>query len=292
MRDLYKFETAVLPNGLSVFAAHQAGMPESVRILSHSGTFHDPADLKGLAHFHEHIATTGQEKSIDGRFKKYGGKADLGGTTGLQVQFGFYTQPTAVRVVEGLAVFAQLLLTKALPEDIETERNVVIAEYREEYPIKSKYQLALRERRALHHDDPWSQFVCPLGTPAAIRRITRADLRKHRQQHWVPANMSIVASGGIRPQNLIQLVADSPFGMRCAGTRAVLPKPRSTVTPPLETECVFPKSKYLIESSAGSDYRSVGRVPGKVRFEAFEIAERLLDQALFDRLRNQYGAHG
>ena len=83
MWDPYaEFESATLPNGLTVHAAHWSGRPwQAMGVLVHSCAEQDPVGLEGLAHFTEHLdASRSMEvpaQSVVSFFKDHDGVAGL-----------------------------------------------------------------------------------------------------------------------------------------------------------------------------------------------------------------------
>ncbi|MBI5816885.1 MAG: insulinase family protein [Candidatus Yonathbacteria bacterium] len=167
MWDPYaEFETAVLPNGLTVHAAHWSGRPwEAMGFLVHTGAEHDPIGLEGLAHFVEHMVSKNASipyKDIKTFFVGSGGSVDLG-TTGYPYTHYRFFVPADKNILAGaFSIFGHMLLSAKLERFIERERQVIVGEFHRRYPVKFKFDLDMRKRKMLHAGCWSERIVRPL----------------------------------------------------------------------------------------------------------------------------------
>ena len=218
-----EFGSRRLPNGLSVHAAHWPDRPwEAVGFLIHSGAEQDPAGLEGLAHLTEHLVSqnAGRTKNeIRSFFEGCGGTVGLGRTSYARTEFNFFAPADKGLLAEAFAIFGRMLVTAELTRSVEEEKQIVTGEFNRHYPNRIGLELDWRERAALYGDCWLGRFVRPLGAPVSIERIAQSDLRSFYDGHYAPANMSVVAVGGMTPDEIAELIAQSPFAGNKRGTR-------------------------------------------------------------------------
>ncbi|EKD23540.1 MAG: peptidase M16 protein [uncultured bacterium] len=292
MWDPYsEFQSAILPNGLTVHAAYWPGRPwESIGFLVHSGAEHDPIGLEGLAHFVEHLVSDNANvpnKEIHAFFEDCGGRVNLGITDYPDTRYNFFVPTGKAVLARAFSVFGHMLFSAKFEKCIERERQVVLEEFNRRYTNNLKFDLDTRERKALYTDCWLGRFVRPLGNPESVKRITQADLQSYYNTHYVPANMSIVAVGGMQLSELVELLSESPFAMSKNGARTSLPIPVTNISLPLEACYVVEASKYVsIPINVGS-YRSVAKVPGNINGQALYILKKMLDEILNEEVRER-----
>ena len=144
--DTRDYRFVVLDNGLRVLLISDMEADKSAASMTvFRGSFDDPEDRLGLAHFLEHMLFIGTEKypEPDGYFGYV--KANGGGSNAYtatdHTNYFFDIRPEAFR--EGLDRFAQFFIAPLfLREYVEREKNAV----------NSEYQLQLKE-------DGWRSFV-------------------------------------------------------------------------------------------------------------------------------------
>ncbi len=297
MWDPYaEFESVILPNGLSVHAAHLCGRPfEAVGFLIHSGAEHDPIGLEGLAHFTEHLVSENSPiPKSDMRlfFGEHGGTINLGSTTYSHTFYNFFLPSDMKILAESFSMLGPMFFLAQLENFIERERKVIVSEFYRAYPLTIEFDLDVRQRRAVHHGSWLERFVRPLGNLESIERITQTDLQSYYDTHYTPANMSIVGVGGISLLELVDLLSESTFAICKEGTRTPLPlSVVNDVLYPLENRLVFDVSKYISTGNLNGvgGYLSVARMPGNINPAVFFILKHMLDEALNQEIRQRRG---
>ncbi len=291
MWDPYaEFETATLPNGLTVHATHWAERPwEAVGFVVHSGAEQDPVGLEGLIHFIEHLVSKNvdiPQKDIRAFFGECGGGANFGVTSSKSTDYHFFVPVDKKVLSKAFSLFGQMLLQNKLERFIERERQVIVSEFHRYFPLKFNFDLAMRGHRALYKGYWLERFASPLGNPESVGRISQADLQAHYDTHYTPANISVVGVGGMSLAEMVNLLSESPFSMDKRGLRTPLPNCLTDVNPPLEIRHVFEISKHMSMSTSvevGS-YRSVAVIPGNVN-TVLRILKNMLDEILDDEVR-------
>ncbi|OGF64414.1 hypothetical protein A2661_02630 [Candidatus Giovannonibacteria bacterium RIFCSPHIGHO2_01_FULL_45_24] len=292
MWDPYaEFQSAKLPNGLTVHAAHWPGRPwEAMGFLIHSGAEYDPVGLEGLSHFIEHVVSENanvSKKEMEAFFEDCGGMVNLGTTGYPYTHYRFFVPTDKAVLAKAFSMFGHMLLSAKLEKFIERERQVIIAEFHRHYPVKFKLDLDVREHKALYTGYWLERFVRPLGNPESVTRITQSELQSHYDAHYTPANMSIVGVGGMQLPELIELLSESPFTAQKKGGRTPLPTPATDVAPPSETRHVFEVSKHLTMPIEVCAYRSVAKIPGNINGRVIRIMKEMFNEVLFEEVRER-----
>jgi len=292
MWDPYaEFQSATLPNGLTVHAAHWPGRPwEAVGFLIHSGAEHDPVGLEGLSHFVEHALSENTDmsrKEINTFFEECGGIVSLGTTNFPHTYYGFFVPADKAILTKAFSIFGPMLLSARIEKCIERERQVIINEFYRMYPNEFKLDLDIHEHKALYTGCWLERSFSSLGDPTTIGRIAQNELQSHYDTHYTPANMNIVCVGGMKLQELIELLSESPFAISKKGTRTPLPTPTTDVAPPLETRYVTEISKYVNVPFNACLYKSVAKIPGIFSRKAVDVVKKMLDEVLNEEVREQ-----
>ncbi len=294
MWDPYaEFESATLPNGLTVHATHWPGRPwEAMGFLFHSGAEQDPIGLEGLSHFDEHLVSKNARVSpsdLQLFFDDCGGRVKLGETRDQSTVYHFFVPADHKILTDAFSIFGHMLLSAKLKRCIEHERRVVIEEFKWHYQTNLKLDLARRERRAVYAGCWLERFVRPLGHPESVGRMTQQDLQQHYDAHYTPANLSIVGVGGMRLLELVHLLENSPFAVSKPGMRTPLPIPMTEVVQPTENRHVVEMSSYISMQINSCAYRSVARVPGIVTKRTMRIMRSMLREILDEEIRQRRG---
>lgn len=292
MWDPYaEFQSAILPNGLTVYAAHWPRRPwEAMGFLIHSGAEHDPVGLEGLMHFIEHVVsenTNVSKKNMKAFFENCGGAVNLGVTNYPHTRYWFFVPADKAILARAFSMFGHMLILAKIEKFIERERQVIIGEFHRCYPIKFKLDLELRKHKALYAGYWLERFVRPLGNPESIGRITQSDLQSHYDAHYTPANVSIVGVGGMQLPELVELLSESPFATNKKGARTPLPTPATDVAPPLETRHVFEVSKHIAAPIEVGAYQTVAKIPGDINEQTIKIIQEMFNELLFEEVRER-----
>lgn len=191
--DSRDYRHLVLPNGLKVLLVSDPKADKSAASLSvYRGSFDDPEDRAGLAHFLEHMLFIGTEKypDPDGYFSfvEANGGSSNAYTASEVTNYFFDVQPEAFR--EGLDRFAQFFISPLLDRDyVEREKNAV----------QSEYQLQLKEdgwrgysvqKKAMNAAHPLSKFN--IGSLDTLSGDVHGALLKFFQENYSANQMGLV----------------------------------------------------------------------------------------------------
>lgn len=292
MWDPYaEFQSATLPNGLTVHAAHWPGRPwEAMGFLIHGGAEHDPVGLEGLSHFVEHLVsgnTNVPKKEMRAFFEDCGGMVSFGTTGYPYTHYRFFVPADKAVLARSFLMFGYMLLSAKLENFIERDRQVIIGEFHRHYPTKLKFDLDVREHKALYAGYWLERFVLPLGNPESVGRITQSDLQSHYDAHYTPANMSVVGVGGMKLSELVDLLSESPFAANKKGERTPPPAPAIDVAPPSETRYVLEISKHTTVPIEVGACRSTAKIPGNINGQVVRLTKEMFDKVLNEEVRER-----
>jgi len=292
MWDPYaEFEKSVLSNQLSIYSTHWPGKTwEAMGFLVHSGAEQDPAGLEGLAHFVAHLvsASTGLgTDEIFAYFENFGGSVSLGRTSFADVSFYFVAPSDPKKIAPALDIFGKMLIEAQFDDlDLEKERRIIIEEFYQKFNLQFKYDLLWQEHQALYAGCWLQRSVCPIGRLDSIARIARSDLQAYYDEHYTPANISLVAIGGLSRKRIIGLISKSPLAKIKPGKRTVLPRPFRSVKRPLEKSQVFKLPDSAVNFGS---YKTVARIPGSFSELSVSLLSKMLNRALIEEIRQKHG---
>ncbi len=199
-----------LPNGLEVIVIENHAVPlVTVEADVRNGSFTQGAAYEGLSHLYEHMFFKAN-KDYPQPDEFIGRASDLGavfqGGTQEEVVNYYITLPKD-SVDGGVRYLASALKNPLfLPEELETERSVVIGEYdRDESSVGFDFE------RQMNHA-LWTTFYSrkdPLGERSVILSTTPDKMRAIQQKYYVPNNTALIIAGDITPARGFQLAKDA-----------------------------------------------------------------------------------
>lgn len=291
-----QFEKTVLPNGLSLYVAHWPKRPwQVVAFLFHSGFECDPIGKEGLCHFTEHCvseSTSLSPKQIDHFFTKHGGGVNLGFTSFAQTFYRFFIPKKKKVLTKALDIFGSMLFEGDMRRaKIEREREVILGEWRKQYPLDVIYEMKIREAKMILKNIWLERFPDALGSVEAIKKISTDDLQNFYDTHFTPANLSVVSVGGWNMEQLSDAFLQSPFAKMKAGARALLHRPISDIESPRENRWEMNLSDYIQGSSPiyVGQYRTVVVLSKEYSPRVLQILRRMFSERLFEEIRDQRG---
>ncbi|XP_033221743.1 nardilysin-like [Belonocnema kinseyi] len=177
------------------------------------GSFSDPPEIPGLAHFLEHMVFMGSEKypeenDFDAFIKKRGGSDNA--TTECE-QTSFYFEIQEKHLFPALDRFAQFFISPLMKRDaISREREVVESEFQMALPsdLHRKEQLFCSFAKPNH---PATKFTW--GNLLTLRDSVRDDklyeqLHKFRERHYSAHRMTLAIQARLPLDKLEQYVKD------------------------------------------------------------------------------------
>ncbi len=191
--DHRDYRYLVLQNKLKVLLVSDTKADQAAAALSvYRGSFHEPQDRPGLAHFLEHMLFigTGKYPEVDS-FQQYitaNGGSSNAYTAQDHTNYFFGIQNSAFN--EGLDRFGHFFIDPLLsPEYVEREKNAVHSEY--QMQIKDDgWRGYMVSKLALNPEHPGSRFT--IGSLKTLKGDVKADLMDFFAEHYSADQMGLV----------------------------------------------------------------------------------------------------
>lgn len=236
--DKRKYEVATLPNGLQVLTVQdKTSLKSAFAMAVRAGSYDDPEDLPGLAHFCEHMLFLGTKKypepsGFDDFMAKSGGEDNAYTAVEVTVYYGELSQPAAP---EGMSRFADFFREPLFDKRyVHKEVHAIDSEH-----AKNVQSPSYRIVQALNSlADPKS----PLGAFHTGNMDTLYELPKKKgkspvdalevyfRDHYCPKQMRLVLFGPASPKDQLSKAAKL-FGSIPKGNAQCNGKRRSYASP-------------------------------------------------------------
>ncbi len=204
-----------LDNGLRYAILPNAEPKErvSVRLLVKTGALMETDRQRGLAHFIEHMGFNGTRNFPPGKLVEYFQRLgmafgpDTNASTGFdvtqyQVELPKNDETSLREAFKALRDYADGMLF--LPEEIEQERGVILAEKRER--DSADFRAMLAEFSFILPATSLPQRF-PIGTEEVIRTAPREEFLDYYNTWYRPSRMALVVVGQVDPAQVAPLVA-------------------------------------------------------------------------------------
>ena len=231
--DRVTAEAETLDNGLSVVLLPRADAESIVTVVCYrAGSRDEGSGETGLAHFLEHMMFKGSALYPPGAIDSV--TQGLGGTNNAFTSHdvsAYHFQFERRSWGEALLIEADRMRgLNLLPEEIESEREVILEEIRmvEDDPWDVLEQaVALR----IFGGHPYGRPV--LGTRQSLRGLDAASLGSFHRRHYRPGRAVLVAAGGL-PSDAMERI-EAALGNGRAGSAGVSPASdaRACLEPPI-----------------------------------------------------------
>ena len=281
--------TVKLKNGLTVLLLEDHKLPTiSFSMSIRPGQLGDPKDLPGLASFTAGMLREGTAKRTSAQIAL---ETDTLGAT-LNAGSGFGSGLTNVGA-SGLAndadkildLMSDVMLHPAFP-DAELAQYKQRQEAGLEQSLSNPGFLAQKMfRRVLYVDAPYSVTST---TKEAIAKMTRDDLKRFHDQHFVPGNSTLGVSGDFRTDDMRALI-EKYFGA-WTGT-AEAPLPAAKVAPPQPSKITLVDRPGSVQTYILGGDRGIRRTDAD--YYSLEVMNQVLgggaQARLFLDLREEHG---
>lgn len=199
--------STTLPNDVQVLIepmphTHSVSVACAIRV----GARHEDAPISGISHLIEHMCFKGTRnyrtpKEISQVVERVGGY--LNAVTNYETTT-YYAKVPGEYFQHALHVLTDMMRFPLLEEhELEKERNVVIAEIRDDRDSPSDWvHYVLHE--SLMGKQPLGRDIA--GTVKTVRNISHEALRGFWQQHYIPQGIVISIAGNIAPQRALDTV--------------------------------------------------------------------------------------
>jgi len=192
-----------LANGLLIIAVQLPHLHSAeIAIYLKVGGRNDPPGKEGLSHFLEHMLFRGTAEyattlELETAFEVLGGSVNAATDADSTC---FYTRIHPRYAVEGLGIFASMLLRPSLG-GIEIEKRIITEEALEDSNENGEdINTDNLASKLLWPDDPLGMPT--VGTLRSIAEFTDQDLKDHLRHYYVPSNTVVTVTGDIDPDEL------------------------------------------------------------------------------------------
>lgn len=205
-------ETATLSNGMEVVVVSKRSAPVITHMVWYKvGAMDEPQGKSGLAHFLEHLMFKGTEKYPAGEFSeivaKNGGEENA--FTGSDYT-AYYQAIAADRLELVMKLESDRMRNLRLaPEEIETERLVILEERRSRTENRPGARLAEQANAAFYMNHPYGRPI--IGWAHEIRGLTPDDITGFYDRWYAPNNAVLVVVGDVDMAEVLPL-AEKYYG--------------------------------------------------------------------------------
>jgi zinc protease len=209
-----------LPNGLTLILNERRGLPiVAANLVLRTGSDGNPLDKPGLANFAAAMLDEGT--SARNALQIADEVAQLGASLGINSSMDATTlsvRSLSKNFPSTLDLLADVTLRPSFPaEEIERQRASRLAALvqQRDNPNQVAAQVTVAALYGPNHPYGYSE----IGTEAAMKRISRADMEGYWKQNFVPNNAALVVAGDISMSEL-KALAEKAFGGWQRGTPA------------------------------------------------------------------------
>ena len=205
------YQRFFLSNGLEVIVHQDLGSKMAVfNLLYKVGSKDETIGKTGLAHFFEHLMFGGSANvpEFDRALERVGGSSNA--FTSPDITNYYITLP-ASNIETAFWLESDRMLQLTLSEKtIETQRKVVLEEYKQRY-LNQPYGDVFHHLRDLAFDEHPYKWPTIGQRTADIENFTRVDVEDFYQNHYHPSNAVLVIAGAVDPKEMERL-AEKWFG--------------------------------------------------------------------------------
>lgn len=196
-------QTFRLENGLTVLIKEDSRFPlVSVRLFVKAGSAWERPEEAGMSHLLEHMVFKGSKTSGPGVDKRV---ENAGGSMNAYTAYDMTTYLTdlpAAKWKDAMTAVRDLAFDPLLkPEDLEAEREVVIAEKKQrgDNPVTKLVQ------KALAHTLKGTPYESPvIGSEKALRAMTADMMRDYIRRHYDPCDMVLSVAGDVQAGEVLK----------------------------------------------------------------------------------------
>lgn len=198
--------TYQLQNGMDVVVIEDHRAPVVVHMVWYrSGSADEPPGQSGVAHFLEHLLFKATDTLESGEFSRV--VAANGGSDNAFTSYdytAYYQRVAADRLALMMEMEADRMNNLRLtPEDIETERGVILEE-RNQRTDNNANALAREQMRAVQYLN--HRYGAPvIGWRHEMETLDMADALDFYDLHYAPNNAILVVAGDVLPRDVFEL---------------------------------------------------------------------------------------
>ncbi|MDP6346689.1 MAG: pitrilysin family protein [Alphaproteobacteria bacterium] len=260
---LFHPKVGSLANGLRIVVIEDHRAPVVTHMVWYRvGAADEPPGKSGIAHFLEHLMFKGTTKVGSGGFSKI--VARNGGRDNAFTSHdytGYYQNVARDKLDLVMSLEADRMVNLRLdPEDVETEREVILEERRSRTDNKPSAQLS----EAMHA----TQFMAhPYGIPVIgwqheIEALSREDALAFYRTYYAPNNAILIVAGDVTAEQVMALAETHYGGIPRADTPA---RRRPQEPPQLAARRVELRDARVNQADLRRSYLAPSRSAGETR---------------------------
>lgn len=203
------FKKTTLDNGLRLITAPQPGnLAVTVLVLVEAGSKYETIKNNGVSHFLEHMCFKGTEKrptALQITTELDGMGSESNAFTSHEIT-GYYIKAESRHLEHMLDLLSDMYLNPIFdPKEIDKERGVIIGEIDmiNDNPMRSIYD---KFTSLLYGDQPAGWNIA--GPKENIRKLTREDFIKYRDDNYVASSTTVVVAGAFDEAETVKNISD------------------------------------------------------------------------------------
>jgi len=252
------YQRFFLPNGLEVITHQDLGSKMAVfNLLYKVGSKDEIPGKTGLAHFFEHLMFGGSANIpvFDRELERVGGSCNA--FTSPDITNYYITLPAANIETAFWLESDRMLQLNLSEKTIETQRKVVLEEYKQRY-LNQPYGDAFHHLRDLAFDAHSYKWPTIGQRTEDIENFIRTDVEEFYQKHYQPSNAILVIAGAVDPDE-IRILSEKWFGP--------IPSKNSQKTDRIQDSVQTRKKEKFIQA----------KVPTDALYKAYKMPAKLAD---------------
>jgi predicted Zn-dependent peptidase len=199
------YQRFFLPNGLEIIIHQDLGSKMAVfNLLYKVGSKDEIPGKTGLAHYFEHLMFGGSANVpvFDRELERVGGSCNA--FTSPDITNYYITLPAANIETAFWLESDRMLQLNLSEKTIETQRKVVLEEYKQRY-LNQPYGDAFHHVRDLAFDTHSYKWPTIGQRTEDIENFTRANVEEFYHNHYQPSNAILVIAGAVDPEEIRHL---------------------------------------------------------------------------------------
>lgn len=196
------YEIEKIGNCTFIFSPFKDLETTSFGIFLRIGSRYEKKNLRGIAHFLEHLLFKGSKKYSYKEIKQEieGRGGILNGFTSQEFT-AFYAHFLNKNLQKTVDILLDMVLNPLLKEtDIEKERNVILEEIKMYNDLPNSRSLALLDK-LLWKDHPLAEEI--IGSLETVKKIKRENLLEFKEAFYQPSNMVICCAGSFKKEEFL-----------------------------------------------------------------------------------------
>jgi len=206
-------QTHTLKNGLQIVVIPNNRVPIITHMIWYKvGSADEQVGQSGMAHYLEHLMFKGTDTLKPGEFSRR--VKEMGGNDNAFTSYDYtaYYQTIPVQQLESVMIMEadRMQNLKVLPQDFQSEKNVVIEERKQRVDNTPLSRLSEQLTHILYANHPYAIPV--IGWMHEIESYEWDDVRKFYDIWYAPNNAVVVISGNITMDKLLPM-AEKIYGV-------------------------------------------------------------------------------